>query len=269
MERNWLSELDELFRSSQVPAHEVEEYRQSLWNPAGSPKHYEKFKFETISLNPRFSRWMESNQSSLLLAMGETRNLRTDFSWLSPSAFELMDMLKNSSRNVASCFIQTSTWMEQKRESHLILTSIIWQLIESKSSAVADPLFRKDIKKAMEHPDWRQKDPKLPCQLLMKFLEIFPITYIILDRVDFCNCDLVVSLDRLLNLVRSSMATVKIFVVIDGKELNLASIDDPGPHGQFECIVLDQTDIRRARWGDHTGTIDETRYFDVYNEQES
>jgi hypothetical protein len=223
-----------------VNSNETNFYIKALEEPSGSPKHYQSFNFDLLLSHPSYIRWKETNQSSVLILRGKTIAQRDGHSWLSRSILWLSKELKDC--GPLTYFVQTDPWRHSAPPAHLVLTNIIWQLLKSKPKVLTEPGVKIDIEQEMQHTRWKAKKPQSPCEILTKLLGFSPTTYIIIDRLDRCNCSFDTLLPILLNMVKDATAVIKMFIVADDDGSNLDQHVDS--YERLEIITLHQTQFK-------------------------
>jgi hypothetical protein len=239
-------DLRPYFGNVVVSADEIHRYQAALKDPGGTGKKYTQFDFSKLSNNPDYLSWKTSTHSGLFLLKGKTLNTRTGFSWLSPAALDVLSLVQTETEWITTyCLAGTSGWMEEdsRAQASLIISRIIWQLLEKKPDFIGDPDRLRSVQDRIQSENWTQTCPTLPCDLLIEFLAEFPKTYIIVDRIDRCQCYPVNFIDQLFRVVKESQKVVKIFVVLCeslARGFDDEALDRSGVEDKCYIVTLDQ-----------------------------
>jgi hypothetical protein len=229
------------------------QYLAALEDPAGISEHYTRLDFGLFLKRREYISWVEADSSGLLLLKGRTLNDRSGFSWLSPAALRFLSFAENDKNFCTThCLAETSAWSnpDSQPSAHLVISKIIWQLLNKKPDLVQDPRRLRDIRDRIKHNNWNQPCPKSLIDLLIELLSEFPRTYIILDRIDRCDCYSVNFLDELLRIIRECRTVLKIFVVLcetSANDFKDTALNKEGVKGKYHIITMDQ---RVEEWTD-------------------
>ena len=132
---------------------------------------------------------------------------------------------------------------QAKTESHMIVSQLILSALEQQAPFVLDGTKYSRLKTSIEDPGYRDAVPRLPCQILSEIIEHDPalVTYVVLDRLDACNCGVSAFVERLLEVVLKCRSTVKVFAVVGGlRDFDVRDITATGEKGRFHAVRLDQ-----------------------------
>ena len=200
-ERMW--DLQKALRSKAQTAEGLVRYRNALLDPSTRSKKYEQFNLQALQEKDEFQAWYTSGVSGLFLLYGTTLNARSGFSWLSSVALDF----------------------------------------EQQTSYISDATKFSRLKASIEDPDYKHAVPRLPCRVLSEIIECDPalVTYIVLDRIDACNCGTSTFLETLLEVVLKCKSTVKVFAVVGGLgNFDVHDILATGKGDKFHPVRIDQ-----------------------------
>lgn len=131
--------------------------------------------------------------------------------------------------------------------SHIVISRLIWQLLEQKPELVRNPPSFETLQARIRSEEWRQPNPREPCKVLAEILAEFPMTHLVLDCIDHCVCTPATFIERLLEIVRDSKTTVKIFVVVGGfKNFDIEDITLTTRGTTFHVVTMDQEKRKSA-----------------------
>ena len=246
-----MGELNKSLHSKAQTAEDLVRYRNAMLDPSTMSKKYEQFNLQGLQEKEEFQAWHTSETSGLFLLYGTTMNARSGFSWLSSAALDFVqalrdETLKNNRKTTILCAVAHDTaWSlpHTKTESHMIISQIILSALEQQSSYLLDATKLSRLKTSIEDADYKDAVPRLPCQLLSEVIEHDPsvVTYVILDRIDACNCSTPTFLERLLEVVLKCKSTVKVFAVVGGLgNFDLRDITATAEKERFRAVRLDQ-----------------------------
>ena len=132
---------------------------------------------------------------------------------------------------------------QAETESHMIMSQVILSALEQQTSYILDAMKLSRLKSLIEDPDYNTAVPRLPCQVLSEIIEHDPgiVTYVVLDRIDACNCSTSTFLEMLLGVVSKCKSTVKVFAVVGGLgNFDLRDITATAEKERFLTVRLDQ-----------------------------
>ena len=244
-------ELQKALRSKAQTSEDLVRYRNALLDPSTRSKKYEHFDLQDLQKRNEFQAWHTSEGSGLLLLYGTTLNARSGFSWLSSAAMDFVQALRDGTletrgKKMILCAVAHDTaWSmpKTKTESHMIFSQIILSALEQQASFVLDPTKYSQLKTSIEDPEYRHAVPRLPCQILSKIIEHDPdlVAYVVLDRIDACNCSTSTFVERLLEVVLECKSTVKVFAVVGGlRDFDVRDITATDKKERLHAIRLDQ-----------------------------
>ncbi len=248
-ERMW--ELQKTLRSKAQTAEDLVRYQNAMLDPSTRSKKYEQINLQALQEKDEFQAWHTSEASGLFLLYGTTLNARSGFSWLSAAALEFVQALKDGTlkihnRTMVLCAVAHDTaWSipQVKTESHMIMSQIVLSALEQQTSYILDTTNFLRLKASIENPDYKHAVPRLPCQLLSEIIECDPalVTYVVLDRIDACNCSTSTFLETLLEVVLKCKSTVKVFAVVGGlSNFDVRDITVTGQGEKFRPFRIDQ-----------------------------
>jgi hypothetical protein len=241
-----LLDLKDIMGDVEVRPAERFQYSAALEDPAGLSNRYSLFDFPGFSKTDKYISWQNSSTSCLLLLKGKTQNNQTGFSFLSPAALAVLKQVENNKDfNTTYCFVETSAWLKPGRVpyAYLVISKIIWQLLKQNPDLIQDPGRLRNIRNRIQHADWKKTCPKIPCDVLIELLSEIPKTYIILDRIDRCDCFSVNFLEQLFRVIRECQTVVKIFVVLcetSAKDFRETDLNTEGVRDKFLIVTTHQ-----------------------------
>lgn len=244
-------ELQKALRSKAQTAEDLVRYRNAMLDPSTTSKKYEQFNLQALQEKAEFQGWHTSEDSGLFLLYGITMNARSGFSWLSSAALDFVQALrdgtlKNDRKTMILCALAHDTaWSipQAKTESHMIMSQVILSALEQKPSYIMDAKKLSRLKTSIKDPEYKKAVPRLPCQVLSEIIEHDPgiVTYVVLDRIDACNCSTSTFLERLLEVVLNCKSTVKVFAVVGGLgNFDVHDITAAARKERFRAVRLDQ-----------------------------
>lgn len=244
-------DLQKALRSKAQTAEDLVRYRNAMLDPSTRSKKYEQFNLQALEEKDEFRAWHTSEVSGLFLLYGTTLNARSGFSWLSSAALDFVQALrdgtlKSHDKTMVLCAVAHDTaWSipEVKTESHMIISQIVLSALEQQTSYISDATKFSRLKASIEDPEYKHAVPRLPCQLLSEIIECDPalVTYVVLDRVDACNCGTSTFLETLLEVVLKCKSTVKVFAVVGGLgNFDVRDITATGKGEKFLPVRIDQ-----------------------------
>ena len=125
----------------------------------------------------------------------------------------------------------------------MIISQVILSALEQQTSYILDGIRFSRLKSSIDDPDYQNAVPRLPCQILSEIIEYDPtlVAYVVLDRIDAYNCNTSTFLERLLEVVSKTKATVKVFAVVGGLgNFDVRDITATGEREKFYAVRLDQ-----------------------------
>lgn len=197
------------------------EWSPGYLNSLAWPKKYEKFDFSMISASAEFINWREARQSELLLLHGHS-HLNSGYHWLSAASFHLLDMLKQESGKTGHAplfaFLHPDPWLSDFAHvpQQEVISLLIWQLLEQFPEISENTSLFEMNEARMQREEWLEDDCSEQYHVLAQRLSQRSETYIILDRLDSCDCPVDTFVQKLLGIVGSCATVVKIFVVVGG-----------------------------------------------------
>lgn len=248
-ERMW--DLQKALRSKAQTAEDLVRYRNALLDPSTRSKKYEQFNLQALQEKDEFQAWYTSEVSGLFLLYGTTLNARSGFSWLSSAALDFVQALRDGTlkthdNKMVLCAVAHDTaWStpQVKTESNVIISQIVLSALEQQTSYISDATKFSRLKASIEDPDYKHAVPRLPCRVLSEIIECDPalVTYVVLDRIDACNCGTSTFLETLLEVVLKCKSTVKVFAVVGGLgNFDVHDILATGKGDKFHPVRIDQ-----------------------------
>jgi hypothetical protein len=99
-----------------------------------------------------------------------------------------------------------------------LISLLIWQALEGSPEISENTGFFEKLQLRLQRQEWLDDDCTEQYDALTKLIsEKKGETYIILDRLDSCDCPLSVSIPNFLRVLGEASSVVKIFTVISGK----------------------------------------------------
>ena len=240
-----LHEMKIVLKVEEVPISMIRTYEYELQHPGVSRK-YCQFRFGMLADRERFKAWRDCDQSALLILDGHTLKAGRDNSdkfWASTAVFDLLKILDKPGNLVIYYFIEPEESMVYDIPTHKIFSHLIWQILMHAPHLTRDSACMTEIKELAGGKDWQTRQPKQPCDMIRKLLAHIPSTFILLDRIDRCDCSPTAVIDSLLGLVRDCQNRVKIFSTFGeraGKFLDAGTLDLTSIESQFMRVTLDQ-----------------------------
>ncbi|CAD6575977.1 MAG: hypothetical protein ASARMPREDX12_007665 [Alectoria sarmentosa] len=173
------------------------------------------FSFARLVQEESYSAWDGSRASCMMLLHGRTAVTKTEYSWLSPAIFPLIEQRRAQNRLVIFHLCQDRSVMENDVPAHAVLSSLISQLLAAKASVLRDEARYQDLNRKIFDPSWRTTQAKMPFAVLCELLDSFSDedVHIILDRVDRIKGDAHGFMTSLAELIENSRSKIKLFLV--------------------------------------------------------
>ena len=238
----------------------ISDYRKALHDPSATSKRYQNFDRTVLSNTSEFNSWCSSTESSLFLLHGETLNTRTGFSWLSPAALEVLDMIKEKTEPLTNTgtdpvilhyLAHTTAWItsDTRKAAYKVISNLICDVLDQEPSFMFKVQNVTHIESRIGDAEYQTPNPGLPCALLREIVDQCAPrrVYIVLDRIDALSCSAVTFIERVYDLVTSCKAIVKIFAVA-GSLSHFEPGDimlGPEPH-KFFVLKQDQTFYKKG-----------------------
>ena len=224
-------------------------------DPSIASKKYKQFSFEDLRKSEAFRSWFNSETSSLFLIHGLTLNSRTGYSWLSLAALDVFDWIndkvsKAPEKAVIYGLAHTSAWTAPgaKPAAHMMISRLLMEVLEKDPSYLHDPTSLAELRDHIKSLNYKASNPHLPCKLLSDVVGQCSSCdfYIVLDRIDACDCTAVTFIERLLEIVSDCRSTVKLFVVAGGLgNFDVGDITTVKEAEKFRVLRMDQS-IRKT-----------------------
>ena len=160
-----------------------------------------------------FRHWESQRRSCMMLLHGRTATNRTDFSWLSPAVLHLIKWFRGKIQMVAFHCCQDELFMDQDIPAHVVISSIIYQLLEANVSLLRNQSRYQAFSKKISDPAWCATAPTLPFAVLGELLSENSNACILLDRIDRIKGDPDRFMESLVRLVKDSRCSIKILLV--------------------------------------------------------
>lgn len=102
------------------------------------------------------------------------------------------------------------------RDAYMLISNLIAQLLVAVPELATDADRREHLSRLTGRDDWRDREPVQPCKFLAELIRAVPETeiYIILDRIDFCTCEVRCLVGRLEKMLGEVDKSVKILAVL-------------------------------------------------------
>ena len=100
------------------------------------------------------------------------------------------------------------------QEAYYLISTLIRQLFFARPDLAADFDWRLKLRRVRKSPKWTEEQPVQPCQFLGELLSAVPETYIVLDGIDLCKCEVNLLVGQLMNMLEEVNSIVKIFAVL-------------------------------------------------------
>lgn len=221
---------DLLLQDGPEPGTTLDRYSLEVRQCFKNPGRLTLLNVDQLMQEPAFRQWEDSHKSSMILLQGRTAITSRDYSYLSPAIFHLVDQHQVQGHQVIFHCCHDRVFMDKDTPVHVVLSSLVFQLLNAKSSILRDQLRFEDLKRRFKDPAWRLASPKPGFVVLGKLLGLFTEIYIFLDRVDRIKGSPDRLLDPLANLVKTSRCKVKVFLT--------ASTNHQDPEGKLTPDLL-------------------------------
>ena len=213
-----------------------------------NPGRLKLLNFHHLIQEESFKNWESNSNSSLFLLHGRTAITKTDYSWLSPTVFDLIGRYRDQHCVVIYHLCHDRVFMEQDTSSSVVISSLIYQLLKANTS-ILDQSRYQEFSRKFSDPAWCAGQSQHLFAVMGDLLNLFTEVYILLDRVDRIKGDADRFMDPLLGLMKRSKCKVKVFLVAssnfqrnpEGKITAdiLQSLEELGPK-RFANMKLDQ-----------------------------
>jgi hypothetical protein len=124
---------------------------------------------------------------------------------------------RDTSPIVLHCFFQPHYRDQDGCQTHYLITHLISQLFVAKPELAENPERQVRLKQLILQEQWRYMSPDKPCGFLAELLRDIPTPpsiYIILDRIDFCDCHVRALVRSLIFMLDGINRVVKISAVL-------------------------------------------------------
>ena len=241
---------DKLLPDGYDPSITLVKYSSDVMESFKNPGRLSLLNFDRLINERVFKEWEESSRSCILLLHGRTAITTRDYSWLSPATFRLVESYRAENRLVLFHCVHDKVHMEQDIPAHVVLSSLVYQLLSARLSILRDQPQFEDLSRKISDPKWRTPPPKAPFAVLRELLDKHAEAYIFLDRIDRIKGDPDRFMDPLVDLVKQSRCRIKVFLVASSNNFNppegkltqdvLADIEDRAGSGNFLHLMLNQ-----------------------------
>ena len=103
--------------------------------------------------------------------------------------------------------------MEKDVPVHIVLSSLISQLLGAKASILRDDSRYYELSIEFSNPAWRNHQSGIPFAVLHEILCLFPDVDIVLDRADRIRGDANKFINSLVSLIQGSKTRIKVIIV--------------------------------------------------------
>ena len=214
------------------------EVRQSFRNPG----RLNLLNVDQLMQEPIFKQWENSRKSSMMLLQGRTAITPPDYSWLSPVTFRLIDLYRTQNCLVIFHCCHDRVFMERDTPAHVVVSSLVYQVLDAQSSVLRDQQRFEELKRKLSDRSWSASSATAAFAVLSELLESFSKVYILLDRVDRVKGDPDKFLEPLVNLVKWSKCTIKVFLTASSNQQSL-------PEGKLTPDLLESIDEQLGSQG--------------------
>ena len=223
--------LPETYEPSEVLSRYSSQVKQFFRNPG----RLSLLNVDELMQEAVFKQWDDSRKSCIMLLQGRTAITSGDYSWLSPATFQVIDLHHTQDCLVISHCCHDQIFMEQDTRIHFVLLSLVYQVLDARSSILRDQQRFGELRRKFSDRSWRANSAKEAFTVLSELVEPFLNVYIILDRVDRIKGDPDIFIDPLVNLVKWSKSTIKVFITASSNHQSL-------PEGKLTPDLLDNID---------------------------
>ncbi len=186
---------------------------------------------DRLMRNRSVKEWEENRKGCMLLLFGRTENTYTDYCWLSPAVFHLINLYRGQNRVVIFHCCHDRVFMESDTQAQAVLSSLVYQLLQAKAMILRDQPRYQELYRRFSDPMWRAFPLKMPFIVLGELLNEFPEVYMLLDRVDRIKGQADRFLDPLTDMMKKSKCVIKVFLVA-------SSNNHADPNGKITSDVL-------------------------------
>lgn len=185
-------------------------------------KKYEDFDFETVLAgDPVFQGWIKGQESQILLLHGES-HMRHAYHWLSAAALGMVSSLVEKAEapesKPLSAFLHPDPWLPNgaRVPQGALISSLISQILEHCPTIAEDFAFFQYLEARIQSSEWFDDTTcENQYDVLGQLLEHRKECYVILDRLDCCDCPLAIVLQNFLKFIGECQnVIVKIFIVV-------------------------------------------------------
>ena len=173
----------------------------------------QSFTFDRLEQEENYRAWSSSRASCMMLLHGKTAVTKTGYSWLSPAIFHGIAQLRAQNRLAIFYLCQDQSFMEKDVPAHVVLSGLILQLLDAKTSILRDEVRYQTLSHSFSDEAWRAARSELPFAVLLELLNLFPEVHIMLDRVDRIKGSSYSFLNSLATLIKECQNKTKIFLV--------------------------------------------------------
>lgn len=235
-ERRLLNALKEqLLLGGHDPNDILDRYSSDVRGSFKNPGRLTTLNMDRLAEEKSFNHWDKCSNSCMFLLHGRTAVTTRDYSWLSPAVFHLIQVYRDQNRSVIFHCCHDQLFMEQDTPSHIVVSSLVYQLLEARPSVVRDQPRYQDLSRKFSDPTWHANQPRIPFAVLGELLDSFPEVYILLDRIDRIKGDADRFLDPLAKLVKESRCRLKVFLVA-------SSNGQTDPQGKMKLDLLESVE---------------------------
>ena len=146
----------------------LERYRVMVQEAFKNPGRLKPLDIDRILNDPIFRQWEDAKSSSIMLLHGNTALTKTDYSWLSPATFHLID--RYSQQQIPAFFhlCHDKIFMESDTPLHVIVSSLIYQVLRSRPSVLQSVPLYQDMSSTFSDPAWRTASFRKFLDILIK-----------------------------------------------------------------------------------------------------
>lgn len=232
----------------------MQEYRETFFLQEFWPNKYEKFDFNRmISRDPVYKTWRDQESSQMLVLHGTSH--MDGYNWLSAAALALIETLKQEAKGPADeplfAFLHPQPWLpDDVHVPHAhVISSLIEQYLGHHPEVAEDFAFLESLEEQVESQEWlTDATCELQYGVLKQLLQRRKKSFIILDRLDSCECPPAMTLKYFLKLIGECEGViVKIFVVAPSDKSGVEDVVSPYKKSKLRVIQRDQRKTKRSQ----------------------
>lgn len=195
------------------PLNILEQYSSMIRVAFKNPGRLRNLNFDQVIDDNAFRHWESAKVSSMILLHGTTALTKTDYSWLSPAVFRLVDRYRDQHKPVFFHFCHDRAFMEPDTPVQVVLSSLIYQVLVANPSVLHDVSLYQELCLKFSDSEQHASLAQTALDVLKSLLDRLPQAYLLLDRVDRIKGNMRSFMNLLVELIQNCRATIKILLV--------------------------------------------------------